>query len=424
MAAWFKTILYFPIAYYFRFFAGIQLKIWHPRVIVVTGSSGKTTLLHLIESQLRSQAKYSHHANSSYGIPFDILNLHRRSLTIIEWPGLFLLAPFRAFKKPYPQKIYIVEADCDRPFEGKFLALLLRPEVTLWTSVSRTHSKNFDKLVKNKKYYSLEDAIAYEYGYFLEYTSDLSIVDGDSAFITKQLSRTTSQVKLATIANHLQDYQVSLSQTRFKIDDKLYTFNFSLPRETSYNIFMCLGLLAYLGHPVDDTFAHFYLPPGRSSVFPGVNDITIIDSSYNANLSSMEVILEMFSRIPAQTKWAVIGDMLEQGAGEGYEHEQLAQIIAKLELKKIILFGPRTSQYTFPQLQKMIGDKTDVQKFMNPREVLDYLQNTISGGEVILFKGARFLEGVIEHLLWDKNDAQKLARREKVWQIRRKHWGL
>src|SRR4051812_37156093 len=120
-----KTIkykLYFLVAAYFRAFARIQLNSWNPKVVVVTGSSGKTTLLNLVESQLGGIAKYSHHANSSFGIPFDVLGLHRKSLKITEWLYLFVAAPFKAFKKPFSENIYIVEADCDRPGEGEFLA--------------------------------------------------------------------------------------------------------------------------------------------------------------------------------------------------------------------------------------------------------------------------------------------------------------
>src|SRR3990167_7667164 len=75
-----KKFFYFPLAYYFRFFAQIRLSLWKPIIIVITGSSGKTTLLNLIESQIGDRAKYSHHANSSYGIPFDILGLKRETL--------------------------------------------------------------------------------------------------------------------------------------------------------------------------------------------------------------------------------------------------------------------------------------------------------------------------------------------------------
>ena len=66
MAHALKTILYFPLAYYFRFFAKIKLKRWKPRIIVITGSNGKTTLLHLVAAQLAEKARCSHPANNSY----------------------------------------------------------------------------------------------------------------------------------------------------------------------------------------------------------------------------------------------------------------------------------------------------------------------------------------------------------------------
>ena len=158
-----KKSLYFPIAWYFRFFAKTRLSVWKPKIIVITGSSGKTTLLHLIESQIGLSAKYSHNANSSFGIPFDILGLKRKTLTLPEWFFLFIKTPFMAFGKPPPEKLYIVEADCDRPNEGKFLANLLKSSITLWTNVGRTHTANFDNLVKNQKFKTVDQAIAYQF---------------------------------------------------------------------------------------------------------------------------------------------------------------------------------------------------------------------------------------------------------------------
>ena len=130
-----KNFLYFPIARYFIFFAGIYLRRWNPTIVVVTGSSGKTTLLHLLESQIGRRARYSHKANSSFGIPFDVLGLSRKTLFKTEWFRLFLSAPVRAFRPRPQEKIYIVEADCDRPYEGKFLASFLKPDVVLWINV-------------------------------------------------------------------------------------------------------------------------------------------------------------------------------------------------------------------------------------------------------------------------------------------------
>ena len=412
-----KKTLYFPIANYFRFFAKIQLSLWKPRIIVVTGSSGKTTLLHLIESQIGDRAKYSHLANSSFGIPFDILGLKRKSLMINEWIFLFFLTPFKAFKRPFKEKIYVVEADCDRPNEGKFLSELLKPEVTLWISSNTTHSVNFDILVNNKKFESVEKAIAYEFGYFIQRTTKLSIVNGDSRLIDEQLKRTKSLCKKVTKDYHLDDYKLSKNHTIFKIDGKIYSFNFLLPEDAFYSIYMCNSLLQYLQMQSDPSFSNFILPEGRSSLFKGIKNTILIDSTYNATPDGMRAIIEMYSKYPSEKKWLVLGDMIELGLEEEKEHKKLAEIISKIKLEKIILVGPRLSKYTSPMLKT-------AKSFIMPKEALDYLNENIKNEETILFKGARFLEGILENLLLNKNDANFLVRREKIWQIRRRKWNL
>lgn len=412
-----KKFLYFPIAYYFRFWAQIQLFFWKPKIIVITGSSGKTTLLHLIESQIGNKARYSHRANSSFGIPFDILGLKRKSLTLDEWLYLFLLAPFKAFKKPYKEKIYVVEADCDRPGEGKFLASFLKPEITLWISSSLTHSVNFDYLVENKCFPTVEETIAYEFGYFLEYTKKLVIVKGDSKLIKRQLSRTNAQI-LPIYQVSLKSYKIFKDRTEFVIEDKKYSINFIVPKEVFYSIQMTFALLEYLKIKSDNTFSKFSLAPGRCSLFKGIKNTAIIDSTYNATPDGVKTILEMFDEYPSENKWLILGDMIELGNEEKEEHEKIAEIINSTDLSKVILIGPRVSKYTYPKLKKVASH------FLLPKEGLDYILSNIKNGETILFKGARFLEGIIEHLLLNKKDVDKLVRREKAWQNRRRSFGL
>lgn len=414
-----KKILYFPIASYFVFFAKIFLLRWKPRIVVITGSSGKTTLLHMVVSQFKEKAKYSFHANSAYGIPFDILGLQRKTLAFQEWFTIFILAPFKVLRKIPKESIYIVEADCDRPNEGRFLAKLLNPEVVLWQSLGRTHSINFESLVTNKLFSSLEDAISFEFGYFIQFTNSLSIVNADSKFIVKQTKRGNSKIEEVSFDDCKCKYNVSMWKSMFEINSENYSFKYLLPKETIYSIVMVQKLVKYFDLDFDKKFKDFNLPPGRSSFFKGIKNTSLVDSTYNANLDSIMVIMIMFSRIKTQgPKWIVLGDMLEQGKNEESEHNLLAKEINKWDFDKIILMGPRISQYTKPYLTN------ESISFINPDQVLTYLKSEIKGGEIILFKGARFLEGVIENLLLNKSDSKYLVRREKVWQDRRKKFGL
>lgn len=415
-----KRALYFPIANYFKFWAKIKLSIWKPIVVVVTGSSGKTTLLHLIESQIGNKAKYSYRANSSFGIPFDILGLKRKKLTIDEWIYLFALAPIRAFSSGFSENIYIAEADSDRPGEGEFLADLLNPDLTLWLNSGLTHSGNFDSLIKNKLFSSTKEAILNEFSQFANFTKNLIVANGDDPQIVQKIKH--SKVPAIFIDKEdLQEYKVTKNSTEFVIDNKKYSINFIVPKNVFYSIAMTIQLMKKLNLKVDQNFSTFNLPSGRSNLIAGIKNTTIIDSTYNATPDGMRAILEMFKNYPLKNKWLVLGDMVELGNEEQKEHEKLADLINSINLEKIILIGPRLIKHTYPKLKSEIKK---IEKFTLPKDGLNYISRAIIGGEVILFKGARFLEGIIEHLLENKEDANKLVRREIVWQKRRRDWGL
>lgn len=376
----------------------------------------------MLEAQIGSRAKYSHHANSSFGIPFDILDLHRKSLLKSEWISLILKTPFSAFKKVPKERLYVVEADCDRPGEGRFLSELLRPEIVLWISISKTHSMNFEKLVMNKKFSNVEEAIAYEFGYFVEYAKDLVILNGDSELMKNQVNRAKAKLISIKKENNLEKYDVGKDGTHFQIGGKAYRFKFLLPEEVFYSIEMVRKACDILSISFDHTFSKFRMPPGRGSIFEGIKDITIVDSSYNANLS-VESMLFMFGRLSAIKKWVVISDMLELSEEDiVIEHKKVANVLNKLEFDRIILIGPLSAKYI---LSNLINNKIAA-SFQDTKDALSFLTNSLAGGETVLFKGAQsfFLEGLIVNFLKNKEDIAKLPRRGKAWDEKRKRIGL
>lgn len=434
-----KKSLYLFIAKYFRFWAGIKLRRWSPRVVVVTGSSGKTTLLHMLESQLGDKAVYSHHANSAYGIPFFILDLHRETFSYVEWLKLFLTAPINSFKNPPHEKIFVAEADTDRWGEGKFLAEFLKPEVVLWTSVGRTHSQNFEQALKIKHlgFKSVDEAIAHDFGHFLERCQSLSVINADSEFMKKHVVRSRSQVIEVSKEIYLNKYNLTTNSTIFEIKGEEYKFSQLLPEEIFYSIVMCREVCGYLKLPFDKKFSRLKMPPGRSNILQGIKNTLLIDSSYNANLSSMKAVLDMFSKMPGDKKWVVLGDMLELGEKEREEHEKLGRLLSEMDLERIILVGKRVGEYTFQILDQRSkikdqnnnskiknekGSNDQVIKFSNREEVLDFIKENIRGGERILFKASAsmYLEDIIESLLNEKKDADLLPRRGDFWDKKRR----
>ena len=417
-----KDFLYFTIARYFRFFARIRLRRWNPRIAVITGSNGKTMALHLTEVQLGASARYSFLANSAYGIPFDILGLKRVSFSPVEWIRLFLAAPFCALKGPYAEKIYIVEADCPCPGEGNFLGSFLKPEVCVWLSSARTHSKLYEKVVGGNGFKSVDEAIAYEFGSFLPHTSKLVIANADNPLIEQQLYRAHAEVYRIKERERLTSYDVSVAGSEFTIDGITYRVPHLLPKETFYAILSSVWLAEYFGKRPTSDLSTLRVPPGRSSLFRGLMHTTIVDSSYNANVDSVAAIVRMTDKLAGE-KWLILGDLTEQGRFEKEEHERLAHLLSKSDFKRIITVGPRMRAFALPIIE-VSAPNIVAASFIGPKEALEYLESGVQGKEILVFKGARFLEGIIEQLLEDKSDVTKLCRREKIWQIRRKKWGL
>ena len=418
-----KKRLYFSAAAYFGFWAKIVLKRWKPRIIVITGSAGKTTLLHLAEAQLGDKAIYTHNANSTFGIPFYILGIKTGAENRKAWPFLFLRAPFCIFRSLPKQQFLVVEADSERPKEGEFLAQLLKPEVTLWISLHKTHSGNFDKLVKEHAFTSHNQAIAYEFGNFLANTTKLAIINKDYPEQVEQLSRVNKNVEVKQFSlKQVKSFSIENGKTTFKFENKSISLAGLHPEELGVSLQMIDQLMDYLGFPADNEYKNLKMPPGRSSVFKGKNNLTIIDSTYNTAFGALKVIVDLFAKYPAKHKWLIIGDFLEQGSLEEQEHIKLGEYVAKQKADKVVLLGSRTHKYAYPILQKTFG--ANVISFETPKEVLDYLVQNLKGGEVLLFKGSRFLEGVIEQLLENPLDSQNLVRRGKIWTKRRQKWGL
>ncbi len=160
----------------------------------------------------------------------------------------------------------------------------------------------------------------------------------------------------------------------------------------------------------------FFLPPGRMSVFNGIKNTVIIDSSYNnATLAPILDLLSFIAEIGMQRrKLGIIGDMRELGTMSQYVHEAVAEKIIKT-LDMAILIGPLTKQYILPILNK---NDFPVFSFGNFTSAKETILEQIKPKDVVLIKGSQntlFLERAVELLLANHNDREKLCRRGDYW---------
>lgn len=420
LAMRFKKRFYFVAAGYFRFFANFAFRRWHPRVIAVTGSAGKTTMLNMLEFELGDKAHYSHDANSAFGIAFDLLGMDGVRGSKLRWIKLFALAPIRALYYRRKGEFYVVEIDGERPRETEFLASWLKPEVTLWVSFGLSHAIQFEQEVAAGKYPDLAQAIAHEFGTLPANTTARVYIDADSPEMQDAVKGIKAKV-IALSKKALKRYSVYPSRTDFVFENASFHFSQPQPRDLAIQLAMLEDFINYLGLPLKTDFHDMKVAPGRSSYFKGIKGINIIDSSYNAHLISMQSMLDMVRRLHAGHKWLIIGDIVDQGAIEETEHHKLANLIADANPEMVILVGRRTKEYTAPRLKELgIVTRTT----LDPKKALKFIEANITGDETLIFKGSQYLEWIIEKLLANPEDAKYLPRREPAAVKRRQKRGL
>lgn len=416
-----KKTAYIFVAKYFRFWANFSLKRWHPRIIAITGSVGKTTMLHLMETQLGTDAHYSHFANSAFGVAFDIVGLRGVTNSKLRWLLLLIAVPVRSLYFHHHETFYVVEIDGERPREATLLAEWLQPEATLWVSIGRSHAVYYDKLVASGAFTNVDEAIAHEFASLARYAQKLVVIDGDNELMRTQTTQIAAEV-VSVHVSALKEYRVQPETTTFTMTGGSFTFHDPMPRETYLQLAMLETIMQRLERPINYDLSTFVVPAGRNHFLKGKKDTKLIDSTYNAHLISMKSMINMLNEMDMPHKWAVIGDMVEQGKSEAEEHAKLGHILGESGFERIVLVGRRVNTYTLPVVQQAGGH--EVVGFEKAQDALTYLQSHLAGGETILFKGSQYLEWIVEKLLLDPADTAYLARQDEAAKKRRASWGL
>ena len=438
-----KKILSRPLLLYLKILAKVQLAKVNPVVIGVGGASGKSSVSRLIAEVLsgKFKVKESRGKNSESGIPLNILGIELESYNITDWLKAILLAPVKILTNWEKYDFYVVEMGIDGPYPPKNMSYLLgviQPKLGILTNINIEHSQFFDSLTKEenelerKKY--ILDATAKQELLLLTSIKETgrSIVNLDDPIIASALPLSSITVTVSA-TDKSADFYIS------KIINTMESFNVSFVfLKENYEITLSRPLPKYYAHSLIFTIAaafssginiresinlaesKFSLPPGRFSVFKGIKNSTIFDSSYNSSLESSSGVLDVLNEVgKGERKVGILGDMRELGSLGKIQHEQLAKEIIK-NLDFAVLIGPLMQEFAVPVLKK---ENFEYKSFNTFKEAKDIIPGLILKEDLILVKGSQntlFLERAVEILLSEKSDRDRLCRRGTYWDKRRK----
>lgn len=411
-----------------RLMAKTVLWKYHPVIVGVTGSVGKTTtkdaIVYLLSPHMSVRGS-ERNFNNEIGLPLTILGQETPGRSFLKWmrAGIHFLE-IMLFRRDYP-KVLVLEMGVDRPGDMQYLLSIVRPDIAVVTEISSSHIEFFGSL----------DAIAQEKGALVESigSDGYAILNADDARVWKMRKRTASRFigygfhrrsMLRAFNDSVVCGEKGLCGMRFKIEYDGKTLPIRLKnliaRHHLYAVLAALAVSDILKVPLLEAVRsaeQFRLSPGRLQPIRGVRGSWIFDDTYNASSSSMIAAISTIEQIPFGRKFFVLGDMLELGSYEIEGHTILTKPILRIKTERIVLVG-RRMKILFDALLACGCDSQRISIFDDPVSAGKFLAPLLEQEDVVLVKGSQGMrmELAVEEIMAEKSQAQKLlCRQSERW---------
>ena len=414
------------------------IKKYHPEIVGITGSIGKTstkeTVAAVLSSKFRVRANYKNY-NNEIDLPLTVIGVPKSpGRSVLGWAKVFItgLGLLFATKKNYPE-ILVLEMGADKPGDIKYLVGIAPCRVGVLTFISHAHTEFF-KTIKR---------IAQEKRIILSHLPE----DGTAVFnfdnpLVVENSGVTKAEKLSYGFKEGADFRATdvnilygedgfaPSGLNFKVNHKGSIVPVFMPDFISTAIIpAALAALAvgsvYGINLVDGAEAlKKLLPlPGHMRPVKGVKGTLIIDDTYNSSPDAAKNALEVFAGLNKSDqarRFAALGDMLELGSETEHTHREIGFKVAELGIDFLITVG-EASKHTAIAAKEAGLAEDSVASFSNSAEAGRFLQEKIKSGDRLLVKGSQGsrMEKIVKELMAEPLEAPKLlVRQDPYWLAR------
>ena len=427
-----KSLLRAVAASLFAALSRAVIRKYHPTVVMVTGSVGKTSTKDAVAAALspRFHLRASEKSyNSEFGVPLTILGSENPWDDLLAWfrvlgDALSLLV----FPNHYP-KLLVLEVGADRPGDLQHILEIATPDAVVVTKLP-------DVPVHVEAYASPADLRLEEFAPALMLRPGAPlVVCADDAYATELAGRILARVSTYGFS---EGADVRIVNPETLIEEKLFKgmradlaigsersetiVRGALGRQQLYAPAAALALAEALGMGAEEALnglTAYVPPPGRARLLEGKNHSVIIDDTYNASPAAAEEVLRSLELIPGvKRRVAILGDMLELGRFSRAEHERLGKRAAEC-VDVVIGVGTRATAIVEAAKAAGKGEK-EALHFASAAEAAEALRDFPRAADLLLVKGSQGMrmERVVASLLRDPSDVTLLVRQEKEWKKR------
>ena len=339
-------------------------------VIGITGSNGKTIvkewLNQLLEDDfniVRSPRSY----NSQIGVPLSVWQMNSS------------------------HELGIFEAGISQLDEMQKLQSIIQPTIGIFTNIGEAHNEGFENIDQKikEKIFLFEKA-----GTIIYSNDDANISKAIEAFASKSSINLFSWGKNDATKLHIISIHKNHGNTTLNIFYNSTNFSLIIPfadDASIENAIACICVLLYLNISVDkintrlQRLSHIAM---RLELKSGINNCSIINDSYSADISSLKIALDFMLQQQQHNKRTVIlSDILESGKKQKDLYEEIALLLKQKKVDRLIGIGEKImlNKEAFQQLGE-VDFYADVDNFKKSFQQLHFRD------EAILLKGARKFE--------------------------------
>jgi alanine racemase len=334
------------------------------KTIAITGSNGKTIVKEWLYQLLAADynvVKSPKSFNSQIGVPLSVWQIEAEHTL-----GIF-------------------EAGISRPYEMQKLEEIIQPNIGILTNIGAAHAEGFsstrEKLEEKLKLFTRADLFIYS----PDYTTAL------------REPELPGKVKFSWSMKQEADLQIlfvepiegkSYIRARYKEQDIECLIPFR-DQASVENGIICWAALLALGYTPDEADARLEklsLVRMRLELKNGINQCSVIDDSYSADISSLAIALDFLNLQNQHNKRTLIlSDLYETGKSGADLYTEIAALIRQKNVNRLIGIGPEISSF------KHLFD-LDTVFYDSTRQFYEAFPSLTFFNETILVKGARRFE--------------------------------
>lgn len=348
-------------------------------VIGITGSNGKTIVKEWLYQLLRGTCHVTRSPrsyNSQIGVPLSVWLLNEQT------------------------EVGVFEAGISQIGEMSALRSIIQPTIGVLTNLGAAHQENFSSMEAKCK----EKMVLFHDTKAVVYCMDDELVMrcvSQYAYKGEQLSWSMKNSKAAFFVEKVESdedstcvHYVYRGERREERGERNFTGNYEIPfidNASVQNSITCACIALYLGMS-SETLAKrmMTLVPVamRLEVKEGQKGCTLINDSYNSDINSLDIALDMMNRRhdpKGRCKTVILSDIEQSGETPEALYGKVLELLCQRNINKLIGIGPQLCTFLRNQSNEnlKVYSYETVGAFVSSRVFRD-LQ-----GELILIKGAR-----------------------------------